>query len=152
MTGTARDLRVFLTHTEEELQTAFAGDILAELETHVCLVRNVTGRVLQGEELAEQAKGCAVIVAHRSTAGQASTFAASPALVAFVRTAVDTSTIDVPAASSHGVLVTNVSPGFADAVAELGLGMMIDLARGVSRGWRSQASGEPQRLTLGTQL
>ena len=93
-----------------------------------------------------------MIVAHRSTAGQATTFAAAPDLVAFVRTAVDTSTIDVPAASAHGILVTNVSPGFADAVAELALGMMIDLARGVSRGWRSQASGEPPRPTLGTQL
>jgi phosphoglycerate dehydrogenase-like enzyme len=39
----------------------------------------------------------------------------------------------VEAASQAGVLVTRAGPGFIQAVAELALGFMVDLSRGVSR-------------------
>ena len=48
-----------------------------------------------------------------------------PALRAVLRVAVDIRTIDVPAASAAGVLVTRARPGFVAAVSELALGMMI---------------------------
>jgi D-3-phosphoglycerate dehydrogenase len=129
---TAR-LRVFLTHTDDMLVPHLGEAGLAALREVADLVVNPTGRVLAGADLAEAASGCPVIVAHRATPGQAETFAHAPGLVAFLRAAVDISTIDTAAASRHGVLVARASAGFAHPVAELALGMMIDLARGVSR-------------------
>lgn len=74
-----------------------------------------------------------MIVADRQVPVAAAVFAALPDLAAVCRVAVDVSTIDVPAASRHGVLVTRATPGFVPAVVELALGFMVDLARGVSR-------------------
>ncbi|MEJ1977037.1 MAG: NAD(P)-dependent oxidoreductase [Acetobacteraceae bacterium] len=45
-----------------------------------------------------------------------------PSLLAICRVAVDISTIDVAAASAHGVLVTRATPGFVAAVAGAGAG------------------------------
>ena len=124
--------RVFLTHPDDAFARYYGDRALAELQRHATVVRNTTGTVLSGAALAEAAAGCQAIVAHRATPGTAETFAAAPDLLAFLRCAVDVSTIDIPAASAHGILVTQATPGFTDAVAELGLGMMVDLARGIS--------------------
>jgi D-3-phosphoglycerate dehydrogenase len=126
-------LRVFLTHTDDILVQHLTGAGLVALRDVADLVANPTGRVLAGAELAEAAAACDVIVAHRATPGLPETFANSPGLVAFLRAAVDISTIDVAAASRHGILVARASAGFGDAVAEHALGMMIDLGRGLSR-------------------
>ena len=125
-------MRVFLSHAGDVFPGYYGERALAALRGHAEVVRNATGRVLAGRELAEAAAGCHAIVAHRATPGTAETFAAAPDLAAFLRVAVDISTIDVASASAHGVLVTRATPGFADAVAELAVGMMVDLARGVS--------------------
>lgn len=58
-----------------------------------------------------------MIIAHRATPGRAETFAMAPDLVAFIRAAVNISTVDVDAASAQGIPVTRGSPGFSDAVA-----------------------------------
>ena len=125
-------MKVFLSHADDVFPGYYGERALHALQEHAAVVRNRTGRVLAGAALAEAAAGCEAIVAHRATPGTAETFAAAPDLVAFLRCAVDISTIDVPAASAHGVLVTRATPGFTDAVAELAVGMMVDLARGVS--------------------
>ena len=97
------------------------------------MVLNETGRVLDDPgALARAAEGAQVMVADRQTPVPNAVFAALPELVAVCRVAVDISTIDVEAASRHGVLVTRATPGFVPAVAELALGFMVDLARGVS--------------------
>jgi len=129
-------LRIFLSHTDVEFANVYNDNSAAELRRHGFVIRNPHNRVLHGAELARAAEGCEVIIAHRSAPGSKETFASAPGLVAFLRAAVDISTIDIAAASAHGVLVTHVSAGFADAVAELGLGIMIDLARGISR-WKA---------------
>ena len=49
------------------------------------------------------------------------------------RCAMDIRNIDVAAASAAGVLVTHASAGFGNSVAEWVLGVMIDLARHISR-------------------
>ena len=67
------------------------------------------------------------------TAGPEALFRALPELVAFIRCAVDIRTVDVAAASAHGVLVTQASPGFVAAVAEWIVAVMVDLGRGISR-------------------
>ncbi len=87
---------------------------------------------LQGAALVAAAQGCDVILAYRQTPVDAGVFAALPVLRAVVRCAMDIRTIDVDAASAHGVLVTRASAGFMAAVAEWTVGAMIDLARGIS--------------------
>ncbi|WP_431285210.1 NAD(P)-dependent oxidoreductase [Humitalea sp. 24SJ18S-53] len=145
-------LKVFLTYTDEEFANYYSATGLAALQQHANVVRNTTGRVLRDAELAEAAAGCQVIVAHRSAPGTAATFAAAPDLVAFLRGAVDISTIDVAAASAQGILVTHATAGFSVAVAELGLGMMIDLARGVSRAGAEYRAGRMPAPFKGIQL
>ena len=75
-----------------------------------------------------------------------------PDLVAFVRCAVDIRNVDVGAASAHGVLVTRASPGFVDSVAELVVGMMVDLARGVSDATLAYRAGRQPETRMGRQL
>lgn len=145
-------MQVFLTHTEAEFEAYFGDRALAALRRHATVVRNTSGRVLAGAELAQAAAGCQAIIAHRATPGQAATFAAAPELRAFLRCAVDISTIDVAAASAAGVLVTQATPGFVDAVAELALGMMIDLARGTSRYVATYRAGRLPEPSMGRQL
>ncbi len=113
---------------------------------------NDTGRVLQGRELAEAARGCEVILAHRSSPGLAETFDHAPDLVAFVRAAVDISTVDLESANAHGVLVTRASAGFGTAVAEMALAMIFDLARGLSRAGHAYAAGAEPALPKGLQV
>jgi D-3-phosphoglycerate dehydrogenase len=141
-------LKVYLSHGTDIFPGYFGDHALAELQKHADVVRNTTDRSLRDAELAEAAQGCHAIIAFRGSPGTEATFAASPDLVAFLRCAVDISTIDVPAASSHGILVTRATPGFVDAVAELGIGMIVDLARGISRmgqAYRAGADPEPVR-------
>ncbi|PHK95321.1 hydroxyacid dehydrogenase [Pseudoroseomonas rhizosphaerae] len=145
-------MKVFLTHTETAFANYYGERPLAALRQHAEVVRNPTGRVLQGAALAEAAAGCDAIIADRATPGLAETFAAAPDLAAFLRCAVDIGTIDVPAASAAGVLVTRATPGFTDSVAELGMGLVIDLARGVSAGVQAARAGRAMVPAMGTQL
>jgi D-3-phosphoglycerate dehydrogenase len=145
-------LSVFLAHTDEMLRNYYGDEALAALARIAEVRRNATGRHLAGRALAEAARGCAVIVSDRMTPGEAETFAHAPDLVAFLRCAVDIRTIDVAAASAHGVLVTRATPGFADPVAELGIGMMVDLARGIGRATAAYHRGEQPEPRMGRQL
>jgi D-3-phosphoglycerate dehydrogenase / 2-oxoglutarate reductase len=135
-------LSAFLTYTDDELASYYSEAGLSALKQHVNVVRNDTGRVLAGRELAEIAKGCEIILAHRSSPGLAETFEHSPNLVAFVRAAVDISTVDVESASAHGILVTRATAGFGTAVAEMAVAMIFDLARGISRARTAFAQGK----------
>jgi D-3-phosphoglycerate dehydrogenase / 2-oxoglutarate reductase len=86
------------------------------------------------------------------TEGRGEIFPHLPKLRAFVRCAVDIRNIDVEAASAVGVLVTRASPGFVPAVAELALGFMIDLSRGVSRVAADYHAGRKPDVAMGRQL
>jgi D-3-phosphoglycerate dehydrogenase len=145
-------LSVFLAHTDEMFRNYYGAAALAALERVAHVRRNTTGRHLAGRDLAAAASGCAVIISDRMTPGEAETFAHAPDLVAFLRCAVDIRTIDVAVASAHGVLVTRATPGFADSVAELGIGMMVDLARGIGRATAAYQRGERPEPRMGRQL
>ncbi|WP_333669060.1 NAD(P)-dependent oxidoreductase [Elioraea tepidiphila] len=145
-------LSVFLAHTDEMFRNYYGSEALAALERVARVRRNTTGRHLAGRDLAEAASGCAVIVSDRMTPGDAETFAHAPDLVAFLRCAVDIRTIDLAAASAAGVLVTRATPGFADSVAELAVGMMVDLARGIGRATAAYHCGEMPEIRMGRQL
>ncbi len=113
---------------------------------------NASDEPWTAEELIAAAKDARVIVAGRETPGPARLFEALPALAAFVRMAVDIRNVDVDAASASGVLVTRASPGFATAVAELIVGCMIDLARGVTAATVAYRAGGAPEVTMGREL
>lgn len=126
-------MRILLTHTPHMLANYYGDRALAALRRHGDVRLNTSGRVLDNPDALLAAAGDAeVIVADRQVPVTDATFAALPGLRAVCRVAVDISTIDVAAASRHGVLVTRATPGFVAAVTELALGFMVDLARGVS--------------------
>jgi D-3-phosphoglycerate dehydrogenase len=139
-------MRVFLTHNPEDLE-AYYGRSLPELRKIAVVVTNPLDRDLTTAELIEHAAGCQVVVAHRATPGEARVFAELPDLVAFLRTAVDISTIDVAAATEHGVLVAHADKSFVPSTAEIALALMLDLARNVSESTIDYRNGlePPQR-------
>lgn len=144
-------MRVFLTHNPEDLD-AYFGRSLPELRTIAHVVTNPLDRDLTTPELIEHAAGCDVIVAHRATPGEARLFDEHPELLAFLRTAVDISTIDVDAATGHGVLVAHADKSFVPSTAELALALMLDLARHVSDSTVDYRNGDEPPQRAGFQL
>jgi D-3-phosphoglycerate dehydrogenase len=142
---------VFLTHNPED-RDSYYGRSLPVLQSVADVVLNPLDRDLSTTELIEFAAGCEVIVAHRSTPGEAALFAASPDLVALLRTAVDISTIDVAAASAAGVLVGHADKSFVPSTAELALALVLDLARHVSESTVDYRRGEQPAQRPGFQL
>ena len=146
-------LRVFLTHSPDMFANFYGDRALAALRAHADVRLNTTGTVLDTPEALVRAAGDAqVLVADRATPIAAAVFPAMPHLFAACRVAVDISTIDVPAASAAGVLVTRATPGFVTAVTELALGMLVDLARGVSTAVATYRAGHAPSLARGRQL
>ncbi len=136
-------MRVFLTHNAED-RVAYFGRALPELESLAEVVQNPHERDLTDDELLDLSAGCQVIVAHRSTPGSARLFAEHGDLVAFLRCAVDISTIDVGAASAAGVLVARADKSFVPSTAELALGLLLDLWRNIAASdYDYRQGGEP---------
>ncbi|MBI3375088.1 MAG: hydroxyacid dehydrogenase [Betaproteobacteria bacterium] len=144
--------RILLTHSPEALANYYGARALAGLEK-LGEVRLHHGRApLEGEALVAAAADCGVIVSYRQSPGPAALFEQLPALIAFVRCAIDIRNVDVAAASRAGVLVTQASAGFVPAVTELVFGMMVDLARGVSRAASDYHAGRVPEARVGRQL
>lgn len=57
--------------------------------------------------------------------------------------------VDYPTAFAHGVRVLGCGPAYAQAVAELALGLALDLARGISREDRAFRAGRERYLAAG---
>jgi D-3-phosphoglycerate dehydrogenase len=145
-------LRILLTHTDEARAHYYGDQALARLRELGDVRLNESGRPLATSQLIELARGCEVMVSDRTTEGPAALFEQLPDLVAFVRCAVDIRNVDVGTASAHGVLVTRAKPGFVDAVAELAIGFMVDLARGVSDATIAYRAGVQPAVRMGRQL
>lgn len=145
-------MRILLTHTPAALENYY-GDVALSALRKLGEVRLHTGNMpLETQALIDLARDCQVIVSDRQTTGPAEVFAALPDLTAFLRCAMDIRNIDVAAASKAGVLVTRATAGFIDAVAELGVGLMVDLARGVSAAVGSYRSSTAPKVRMGVQL
>jgi D-3-phosphoglycerate dehydrogenase len=144
--------RIFLTHTPAALANYYGPRAVSALREMADVVVNPTGEVLDAEGLITHARGCAIVVSDRATPGFAGFFDQAPDLVAFLRCAVDIRNVDVEAASRHGILVTHATPGFVASVAELGIGMMIDLARDISASAGIYRSGQVPVARMGRQL
>lgn len=130
---------VNLTRPEEEL-----GEIPARLRAAGLEVRCGSGRrSTPAADVIDGLQGCAA-----SIAGQelytAEVFDACPDLRIVVRFGVGFDTVDVNAATERGVLVATI-PGTTDGgVADHAMGLMIDLAHGISRHDRAMRRGEWQ--------
>src|SRR6266567_1647087 len=140
--------KIFLTHVPDMLVNYYGERALAAMRQLGEVRLNTSGRVLDANALAEAAKGCEIIVSDRQTPGPAEFFALAPDVCAFLRVAVDIRNIDVEAASRQGVLVTQATPGFMASVSEMAVGMMIDLARGITTSvitYRNGGDAEPRK-------
>jgi len=144
--------RIFLTHTPEMLRNYYGDRAVAGLKALGEVVFHEDSRPLSTSDLIAASAGCQIIVSDRQTPGEAELFKQADDLVAFVRCAVDIRTVDVEAASEHGILVTNASPGFVDAVVELILGFMVDLGRHVSHYSHAYREGRIPEARMGRQL
>ncbi len=143
---------IFLSHAEQMRRDYYGDEALGRLRQQGEVRLNETGAALTPAQLIELARGCEVIVSDRMTEGPAAVFERLPELLAFVRCAVDIRNVDVGAASAAGVLVTRASPGFVDSVAELTIGLMVDLARGISDATLAYRVGATPAVRLGRQL
>ncbi len=144
--------RVFLTHTPAALANYYGPRAVAALREMADVVVNSTSDVLDADGLIGHAGGCSIVVSDRATPGGAGFFDRSTDLIAFLRCAVDIRNVDVEAASRNGILVTHATPGFVASVAELGIGMMIDLARHISASVGIYRSGRTPVARMGRQL
>jgi D-3-phosphoglycerate dehydrogenase len=145
-------VKVLLTHTPEFRRQYYGERSLKGLQALAEVRLHDDDEALDAARLIEAAKDVDIIVADRVTEGRGEIFPHLPRLHAFVRCAVDIRNIDVAAASSAGVLVTRASPGFVPAVAELALGFMVDLSRGVSRATADYHEGRKPEVVMGRQL
>jgi len=143
---------IFLTHGPQVRSNYYAARPLAQLQALGNVRLNDSPELLSLDEFVERARGCQVIVASREAAAPAALFERLPELRAICRVAVDIRNIDVEAASRHGVLVTRATPGFDTSVSEWVIGVMIDLARGISRAAADYWQGKPPEVLMGREL
>jgi D-3-phosphoglycerate dehydrogenase len=144
--------RILLTHTPEARGLYYGGRALSGLQALGEVLLHEGSEPLQPAALIEAARSCQIIVADRATACPGELFAALPELVSVSRVAMDIRNIDVDAASTHGVLVTKASRSWVAAVSELAIGLMIDVARGVSKVDAASKSGGSVDIGMGRQL
>jgi D-3-phosphoglycerate dehydrogenase len=143
---------VFLTHTPDMLANYYGERAVAALRDVAEVRLNETGAVLDAAALARHARGCEIVVSDRQTPGYPEFFDGAPDLVAFLRCAVDIRNVDVATASRNGVLITHATPGFMASVAEMAIGMMVDLARHVSTAVLEYRAGREAEPRMGRQL
>jgi D-3-phosphoglycerate dehydrogenase len=142
---------VLLTHNSEDREQYF-GRALPKLQAISRVLLNPLDRDLTEGALIEAAAGCDIVVAHRSTPAPAELFERSPSLLAFLRCAVDISTIDLAAADASGVLVARADTSYVPSTAELALALLLDLARNVTDSTLDYRTGAPERQRPGIQL
>jgi D-3-phosphoglycerate dehydrogenase len=145
-------LRLLLTHSPEARALYYGDRALAGLRGLGDVKLHEGQAPLEGEALIKAGEECDIIVSYRQSAAPAELFARLPRLIAFVRCAIDIRNIDVPAASKAGVLVTQASAGFVTSVAELVLGFLVDLSRGITHAALEYRAGRVPKAHMGREL
>jgi len=143
---------VFVSHPADKLDQYFGPRAVQALQEIARVRFNAERRDLSMPELLDAAQGCDALIAYRQTPGPDTLFAGLPQLAAFLRCAVDIRTVDVAAASRHGVLVTQATPGYVAAVAEWIVAVLVDMARGISFYGERYHRGEPVQAFMGREL
>src|SRR3954469_14473405 len=145
-------MKVLLTHTPQSRAQYYGERSLCGLRAIAQVKLHESNDALDAAGLIEAAREVDIIVADRLTAGPGEVFPALPNLRAFLRCAVDIRNVDVDAASAAGILVTRAGPGFVQSVAELAVGFMVDLSRGVSRATADYHAEHKPEIVMGRQL
>jgi D-3-phosphoglycerate dehydrogenase len=145
-------LKVLLTPTPDFRRQYYGERALTGLRDVADVRLHEGADALDAAGLVKAAQDVDIIVADRVTEGRGEIFPQLPKLRAMVRCAVDIRNIDVAAASKAGVLVTRASPGFVPAVAELAIGFMVDLSRGISRATADYHAARRPEVVMGRQL
>lgn len=145
--------RVLLTHTPEQ-RAAYYGERALQGLRQVADVRlHQDAADLSVPALIAAAQDCNYIVSYRQTAFAAPVIAQLPSTVlAILRCAVDIRNIDVPAATAHGILVSQASPGFMASVSEWIVGAMIEMNRGLGAATARYHQGLPPQVSMGREL
>jgi len=125
-------MRVLLTHNRDLLKHFYSTKAVDALKQLVDLRMNDTDEPLRGDALVEAAKGCEVIISDRLATGPREVMERLTDVKTFIRCAVDIRSVDVDAASDANILVCRCSSGYADAVGEHAIALMLDLARGIT--------------------
>jgi D-3-phosphoglycerate dehydrogenase len=144
--------RILLTHSPEALAQYYGERALAGLRALGEVRLHPGAAPLEGDALVAAAADCDLIVSYRQSPAPATLFERLPRLAAFLRCAVDIRNIDLAAASRAGVLVTQASAGFAPAVSELVIGLLVDLSRGISRAAAEYHAGGVPQARIGREL
>jgi len=145
-------LKVLLTHTPRARRQYYGERSLNGLQAMTQVILHEGNNALDAAGLIKAARDVDIIVADRLTEAPAEIFSWLAKLRAIVRCAVDIRNIDVDAASAAGVLVTRAGPGFVASVAELALGFLVDLSRGISRATADYHSERNPEILMGRQL
>jgi len=145
-------MRILLTHVPHARERYFGDGPLARLKSLGDVRLNEAPTPLDTAGLIAAAQGCQIVITDRQTPVEARVFENLPDLVMLARVAMDIRNIDVAAAGRAGVLIANATAGFVDAVAELGIGLMVDLGRGVSRSVAAYRDNAAQDIRMGVQL
>src|ERR1051326_2081514 len=146
-------MRVLLTHNRDLLKHFYSPKAVDLLRSIVDLRMNDSDAPLIGEALVAAAQGCQAIISDRLAAGPREVLERLKGVKAFIRCAVDIRNIDVDAASDNDILVCRCSAGYADAVAEHAIALMLDLARGISADAARYHAGQAKHaMTLRRQL
>ena len=145
-------MKILLTHSPEARELYYGPRALAGLRKVGDVKLHEGDTPLEGDALIAAAADCDLIVSYRQSAGPAALFERLPKLIAFLRCAIDIRNVDVAAASKAGVLVTQASAGFVTAVAELVLGMLVDVSRGITRATIDYRAGRVPPARMGREL
>jgi D-3-phosphoglycerate dehydrogenase len=145
-------LKILLTHSPAAMALYYGERALAGLRGVGEVKLHYGAKPLEGSELIEAATDCDLIVSYRQSPAPAELFERLPRLIAFVRCAIDIRNIDVAAASKAGVLVTQASAGFVTSVAEMVLGFLVDLSRGITRATTEYRAGRVPGAVMGKEL
>ncbi|MEQ1649963.1 MAG: NAD(P)-dependent oxidoreductase [Hyphomicrobiaceae bacterium] len=145
--------RVLLTHPNGPRTNYYGAQALAELHAIADVTLNQSDDdELSTDRLLALAKDCNAIISDRTVQFDAARLDQLPHIAAILRVAVDIRNIDVPAASSLGILVCQASRSWVPAVAELVIGLMIDAARGISRANLAYKQNHTPSISTGRQL
>ena len=145
-------MRILLTHSPQAREFYYGERALAGLRELGEVKLHDGAAPLEGEALMLAGAECDLIVSYRQSAAPAQLFERLPKLIAFLRCAIDIRNVDVAAASKAGVLVTQASAGFVTAVAEMVLGFLVDLSRGITRSTIGYRAGRVPQPELGREL
>ena len=145
-------MKILLAHTPSLRKNYYGDKAILGLQKFGTVYFHESEIALSPQDLVSAAQDIDLIVADRLTAFPSVVFESLPKLKAVLRCAVDVRNIDIDAATQHGILVTRAKPGFIESVAELIIGFMVDLSRGLSSYVNSYHRNEIPQAIMGKQL